>query len=49
MNADLDVVAQGRLLDDFPSVVFDDPVNAVQLIRLDNELEALARLQNAET
>ena len=49
MDADLHVVAYGRLLDDFTAVVRDDPVDAVQLIRLDNELEAFARFQDAKT
>jgi len=34
-------------MDDFTAVVCDDPVNAIQLVRLDNELESSARRKNA--
>ncbi len=49
MYADLHVISHGRLVDDFPAVVCDDPVNALQLVRLDNKLEAFPRPKNAKT
>jgi len=49
LYADLHVVSQGRLVDDFPAVVCDDPVNALQLVRLDNKLEAFSGPENAKT
>ena len=47
--ADLHVVAHGGLVDHFAAVVRDDPVDALHLVRLDNELETFSGPKDAET
>ena len=48
-DPNMHIIPKEGLIQDLPSVVGDDPVNAIPFFRLENELEAPSRWKHAKT